>query len=346
MNKSIFTAILLTAGSLSQGYGGESDFQNFIRQVQLPSDGTEGTVWNVTVESSGEELSPLPINPNGARFELHTVKSNPLTGYLLDTKYVSSTVPVAVVQIRTEDPYETVPRTRADRPFNVEISVDGLVSGPDDPEALKKVKLLHHVQSFGEGGDGSNLNRTQATLLGQGFIDSNGDQVLQYLVNSVAGADRSKVRGEERFSVFSLEHPEVDVPESQLDSATVQIWPVADGTISGIAQGQLIDYQVPDVTIAVNDIYPNAQIYAQVYEGNQSLGTEGTVVSGSALIIEESVPQNRVLVVEDWDDVIPKDGVWTIELLTATPFGIDRLDWVTFNVDRVITVNGSVTTTE
>lgn len=38
------------------------------------------------------------------------------------------------------------------------------------------------------------------------------------------------------------------------------------------------------------------------------------------------------------------DGVWTMELLTSTPFGIDRLAHVTFTVDRTISVNGSVTT--
>jgi hypothetical protein len=33
-------------------------------------------------------------------------------------------------------------------------------------------------------------------------------------------------------------------------------------------------------------------------------------------------------------------------LLTTTPFGTDRLGWVTFNVDRTISVNGTVTTIE
>lgn len=335
-----FSAALL----FSVGHTSAQEYQNFIRQVQLPYDGSEGTVWNVPVESSGEDQSPLEINPGGARFELHTVNSNPFIGYLLDVKYVSAYTPVAEVQIRTEDPYETVPRTRADRPYNVEITINGLRNGVDDPDASKRVKVLHHVQSYGENGDGTGVNRDQAILLGQGYVESNGLQTLQYLVNSVPGANRAKIRGEERFSVFSLE--DYQAPESHLDSLYVQIWPVADGTISGIKAGDLIRFQAPPLTLAINDIYPDSQIYAQVYQGNPALGTEGTVVPGSALIINESVPQNRILTLDGWDQVLTADGVWTMELLTSTPFGIDRLAYVSFTVDRTISVNGSVTTIE
>ena len=343
----LFTAALLVSASAASGQSTQYGYQNFVRQVQLPQDGSPGVVWNVPVESAspdGGQLSPLEINPGGARFELHTVNSDPFIGYLLDTKYVGAYIPVAEVQIRTEDPYETVPRTRADRPFNVEITINGLRSGVDDPEPSKMVKVLHHVQSYGESGDGSGIDRDQAILLGQGFIDANGNRTLSYLVNSVPGANRAKIRGEERFSVFSLE--DYQAPESHLDSLYVQIWPVADGSVSGINNGDLIRFQAPALTLALNDLYPDSQTYAQVYQGNQSLGTEGTVIPGSAVIIKEPVPQNRILTLENWDDAITSDGVWTLELLTSTPFGIDRLAYVTFTVDRTISVNGSVTTIE
>jgi hypothetical protein len=35
-----------------------------------------------------------------------------------------------------------------------------------------------------------------------------------------------------------------------------------------------------------------------------------------------------------------------MELLTVTPFGVDRLDYVSFTLDRTIQFNGSVTTQE
>ncbi|MEM7014978.1 MAG: hypothetical protein AAF585_26255, partial [Verrucomicrobiota bacterium] len=108
MKPKLFTTLcalfLGCSGAIAQ------DFTNFIRQVQMPT----GVEWDATVENSGERLSLLPINPGGARFELWTVKSSPLTSYLLDTKYVGAYVPIAQVEIISEDPYELVPRTRAD----------------------------------------------------------------------------------------------------------------------------------------------------------------------------------------------------------------------------------------
>ena len=51
-----------------------------------------------------------------------------------------------------------------------------------------------------------------------------------------------------------------------------------------------------------------------------------------------------MLVLSDYDSSSTSDGIWTMEILTATPFGIDRLAHVTFEVDRTLKVNGMVTT--
>ena len=40
------------------------------------------------------------------------------------------------------------------------------------------------------------------------------------------------------------------------------------------------------------------------------------------------------------------DGRYTIEMLISTPFGIDRLAYVSFDVNRMIEVNGTFTTIE
>ena len=63
-------------------------------------------------------------------------------------------------------------------------------------------------------------------------------------------------------------------------------------------------------------------------------------------MINEPVPHDRTLVLGQWDALIDEDGPWTVEILTATPFGIDRLSQVTFNVNRSIQVQGTVTTLE
>ena len=344
MKNKFFNLVIIFLVTTTSLTWGQVTFQNFIRQIQTPSDGSAGATWDMQVAASGTAPSPLDINPSGARFELHTVKSSPITSYLLDTKYVSTYIPVADVQIITEDPYLTIPRTRADRPFTVEITMNGLLNGATDPEPSKKVSLLHHVQSYGAAGTGSGLDRSLATLSSQSFLTSNGKHTFIYAVNTVPGADRAKIRGEERFSIYSL--ADFQAPASQLDSLYVQIWPVATGTITGITNGQVVGFQTPTLTMTVNDIYPDAQIYLHAYQGAQNLGTEGVVLPGSAAVINEATPQNRVLTIDNWDSILTTNGAWTIELLTATPFGIDRLAWVSFTVDRTITIRGSVTTAE
>jgi hypothetical protein len=142
-------------------FGQAPAYTFFVRQVQMPTEAG----WDITVSQQGSQLSPLAINPFGARFELWAVKSSPLTSFLLDTTYVNSYVPVASVQIQTEDPYTVIPRTRADRPYFVSVTVNGLSSDPTAPEPARSVKLLRHAQAYGPNGDGSNLDRSLATLV-------------------------------------------------------------------------------------------------------------------------------------------------------------------------------------
>jgi hypothetical protein len=326
-------------------------YTNFIRQFQTPSN----VVWDASasVESEGSQPSDLAINPGGARFELWTVvNKTPPVSYLLDTAYVGTYVPVATVAIRSEDPYPTIRRTRADRPFYVDYTVSGLLSAATDPDASKAVNLLRHVQSYGVKGTGINLDRTQATLLSQATISSNGSQTLSYAVNSVPGADRSKVRGEERFSIFTFADVRssggvtYNIPPTQVSSHFIQIWPVADASITGIAQNQIFRFAMPPITVTLNDLYPSSNTYAQAYQGDPQLGRIGTVIPGSSLVIDDSLPNDRVLVMDGYDQVFDQDGRWTIEILTETPFGIDRLAHVSFQVDRTIQVNGSFTTIE
>jgi hypothetical protein len=336
-------AVSLCGGAVASAQS--SAYTNFIRQVQFPG----GISYDASVAASGSDSSQLAIDPGGARFELWTVHSTTLERYLLSSTYVSSYIPVATVVIRSEDNTAAIPRTRADRPFWVDATISGLLpSGDGVPEAATKVKFLRHVQSYGVGGTGIGIDRTQATLLSQTEIKQNGTQNLTFQITSVPGADRAKVRGEERFSVFSEEDSRdtYKVPESQIASQYIQVWPIADGSITGISQGQFIRYQLPQVTLTVNDLYPNSTTYAQVYKGTAQLGTIGRIVPGSAVTIKDSIPQNKVMVLDKYDEVFDSDGLWTMELLTVTPFGTDRLSYVTFNLDRTMKVNGTFVTIE
>ena len=320
-------------------------YTNFIRQVQQPS----GIIYDMSVASvspTGGTLSALAIEPGGARYELWTVASTtPVTNYLLATTYVSTYVPGATVAIRTGDTtYLTIPRTRCDQPFWVDVTITGLLTGATNPAASESVNLLHYVQSYGVGGTGVGIDRTQATLLTTASITTNGLQTLSYTLTAVPGTPLTKIRGEERFSVFSL--ADYQAPSTQLASQFVQIWPVTDGSITGITAGQTIRTAMPQVTFTLNDLYPSSRSYAQVYKGSPVLGTTGTLVPGSNLVISDTIPSSRVLLASNYDSIFDSDGVWTMELLTVTPFGTDRLAYVTFTLDRTIEVNGTVTTDE
>lgn len=326
-------------------------YTNFVRQVQMPSN----VIWDSTVVQAGEQFSALAINPGGARFELWTVKAEPLTAYLLDTRYVGTWVPQADVIIRTDDPtiYNGVPRTRADKGFVVDVIIEGLRTDlPEAPVASKSVKLLRHVQSYGAGGDGVGIDRTQASLISQVSLVNNAIHQLSYTGNLIPGTPRGKVRGEERFSVYSLE--DYQSPSSQIASRYVQIWPMSDGDISGIASNQVIRFAAPTVSFAYNDLYPDSRTWAQVYKGEAREGVQGAVVPGSWQPVFQGTPFTTTLTSQNYDNLLTSDGRWTMELVTETPFGIERvrkpgsndIAFVTFTVDRTIEVNSSVTTAE
>ena len=342
MKKHLYLSILCVSAACGiPAYSqGSANFTNFIRQVQLPT----MVQRDVGVPPSGTRLSELAIDPGGARFTLWTVQSSPLRSILLSERYVGGYIPIAEVVIRSEDMAGTNVRTIAGRPFWVDVTIGGLLSGANDPVPSKSVKFLRHAQSYGLKGNGQALDRTQATLISQSSLATNGTTTFTYLFNSLPGDDTTKVRGEERFSIYSL--ADYQAPESQLASQTIQIWPQADGTISGIANNQKIGFVVPPVTITFNDIYPNSTIYAQVYPGRQVLGTVGTMIPEASYISTSQVPMDYMFVPADWAKYLVSDGRWTMEIVTDTPWGQTRLAYKEFEVDRTIEFNGNISTSE
>ncbi len=320
---------------------------NFIRQVHQAT----GVQWDLTVSDSGSRQAYLPILVGGSRFELWTVESQSQKHYLLDVKFVDINLPKSVVRIVSEDPCTTVARTRADRPFRVEVTTNGILSALGLPLLSDIVVVYRHVQAYGKGErllglnlGGLNINPDQGHLISVGTITGNGKKVLEYPITAIPGPDRSKVMGEERFSVITLTN--LGSVLSPLAMSILQVWPVADGKIEGIKNGQMIQGALPEVTLTAHDLYPDSQTYAQVYPGNPRNGVAGTVVPGSAVVINHQVPQNRQVLLSNWDEVIPENGRWTLELLTRTPFGIDRLDAVTFDLQRALKVRGALSSVE
>lgn len=314
-------------------------YTNFIRQIQMPS----GVEWELgNIAANGERESGLSVADDGARFELWTIKSNPLTSYLLDSKFVGAYIPTAEVKIRSLDPYEIIPRTRADRPFWVDVKVTGLSSVVTAPLAARSVTLLHHVQTYGTG-VGDNLNRTLATLLTQSSITGVGERTFTYQVTSVPAADLTKARGEERFSIFSL--ADLLSPASQLSSQYIQIWPMSEGSISNLMEGSNHRAKLPTITVTGKDLYPGSYTYLQIYKGAPESNRVGEVVPSSVIVGDANKPSDGSRAVE-LDKYVNTDGTWTVELLTESPFDIVRLDRRTFTVSRSVQVNSLLGTME
>lgn len=341
--------------AFATSFAAEITYKNFIRQVNFPEDlGGVGVEYNpIESANSGEMLSPLPINTGYARFDLNTISSMG-QDWLLNSAYVGTyQIPKPIVTIISLDTSSEVPRTRVDFPFTVRIQVENIDSSPGMPEISKSVDLHHLVQSYGAGGDGLAIDREQAQEVSiwgtPRSLTSNGTIELRSLFNSIRTIDPSfsetKVRGEERFRVLSVDSKE-------LASATIQVWPVATGKIEGIKEGDNIKFRMPQLTLTLTDLYPKSTTYLQAYPGPWVEGKAGLVVPFPPLTLTESIPQNRTLLVQDYDNVLDRDGEWTFELLHSTPFdkveggGVLSLDHVTVNINRTLDVNAAITTSE
>ena len=308
-----------------------ANYTHFIRQVVMPY----AVQLDLVVEPSGQTVCPL-MSQTGSRFELWTVRQSPLTSYLLDVTFVSSQLPSASVTIRSEDPYPYLPRTRADRPFQVDLSVQGLVQEPQAPDSSKSVTLLKHVQPYQADGTFDQFDRFQASLLSESTITTNGTFTLDVLMHSIPGEDRTRIRGEQRFSILTASD-DLMAP-AELASRFIQIWPVARTGISGITDGQTIGPMVPSLTFVFDDLYPSSTTFALIYKGEPRPGATGRLVPGTLFLLNSATPQNRVATVSDYLPLFDSDGLWTLEVLTETPFGTDRMSAVTFTVEGTVTI--------
>jgi hypothetical protein len=379
-----FSRLLLAPLLMTQAYASVDDptWTNLIVQVQLPN-GTPYFLNNIA--ATGARYSPQPILPDGARFELHTIRSEPLTTFVLQSTYVGTYVPMANVVIDTEDPWgkelntdtftnvtfanpgfaaqRTVPlntpakirRTRADRPFKVYVTTSGILNGLTDPAPSKAVNFYHTIQSYGINGTGNPINRSQALNVTPALPQITTNAVHNPIIvnlTTVPGANRLKIRGEETYKIYSLEDtqdPANPIAPNELSSHIVQIWPMTDGTLSGISMDQEIRFSMPKVTFRYNDTYPGSNTFAQVYPGEVRNNVQGLIVPGSHKnnTSDPGVPENYTESTGgDFDRMFTNDGRYTMELLTVSPFDTIRLDYVSFTVHRTMQVNGSVTTIE
>lgn len=324
---------------------------DFIEQVDLES----GLVYQVYVpgpeepgSKNGTQLSPMPVGPSGSTYQLYAKGLDPdNTVYLLDEKYVAAYTPEAIIKISSEDPHPT-PRTRADEPFHVDISVKGLLApGEDVPEAALNVYVQEHTLNYDPKLNRAPVDGTAEEVLADDFFLVENGEFRRTGMTKLTSDIFFKERGEEIFRAYAL--PDTDLDWLQIASGRIQVWPIADVEIIGLDENVKITRSLPNLTINLTDLYPDSTTSVQIYKGSQALGTEGTQIEGSRISFNSIVPQSAQILVRNWDSYAKDDGEYTIEVITLTPFdgrAPERLAWLTFSVDRTISMKGSATTSE
>jgi hypothetical protein len=324
---------------------------NFIEQIDLAS----GLIYHVYVDGpaegeskSGKQLSPMPSGEAGSTYHLYSTGLAPdNTVYLLDEKYVAAYTPSSIISITSEDPHPT-PRTRADEPFTVDIKVDGLLEKtPETPKAALNVYIKQLSINYDPKLDRALAGGSDDELLTDDFFIVENAEIQRTGMTKLTSDTYFKERGEEVFRAYAL--PDSNLDWLQIASEKIQVWPIADVAISGITHGQKITRNLPNITIDLTDLYPESSTKVQIYKGAQALGTTGTIIDGSVVTFNSIVPQDSQIFVRNWDSYGTDDGIYTLEVITTTPFdnrAPERLAWVTFEVDRTIEFHGSITSSD
>lgn len=311
---------------------------NFIRQNQQET----GVVWDMPVESTGAASSALTLEEKGALFQLWSINQTTAREYLLDQKLVGTYLPKADVKITTLDPYTVVPRTRVDKPFTLEISVDGLLTGDGIPEAAGKVLLERHIQAYAEGEIALDPVKVASnTSHSTAIIAQNGKTTLKFPASSLTATDPTKASGEEHFIVHAL--ADSSIAQSQIASGKLQVWPVASGAILGIIPGKTYGVQTPTVTLKLNDLYPRSDTQFMLYEGSQIDSAGGTQLN--AFPWDSNAPKTTTITSNELDNAFEKNGTYTVALMSTTIYGTELLcEPITFTIDRTIRVNTMLVT--
>lgn len=362
-------ALVTVAAPSSTLFGAEEDWTIILLQRQIETGATQ----QVPVNTSGSRAALAPVPRGGSVFELWGL--NPDAGSdsttLVDSEVVSAFLPDGELSILTPDDHVSdIPRTRIDQGFTLNYEVSGLL--PNDPEAplaARSVLLDHKVanyapgfikgeDNFGLGNSNSNsggggllggllngVTELLSSLLGtetefaQRSIASNGSDQIVFQTANIPGGDIYSDAGIETFRLFAL--GDATTAQAQLAEAKVRVWPLAQASIQGVESGESYS-RIPEIKINLKSLYPESETWVQIYPGPQALGTEGIKLNESAIPWDDEVPLSTSLSFRNLDRLITEEGQWTIEVLTQTPFGVERLAWRSIAVGRTLRVRGNI----
>lgn len=339
---SIMTATVAVAGA--------SEFTSSVVQVNTFTD----PVSNVTRETSAmiadigaSDSSPAPASIMG-RTVFQLVADEVLTQaeiesgeeperIVLDEDTVASYLADGTVSIigPADDPFNTsknpnvAPRTKYGEGYTVVFETTGLENpaevqedGTRWPFAATNLK----VQLTVEDNNDSSKDKFFETEL-----DKNGTDTLPTSVNS----DDSTTFGRETYRIFL--RPDADNPkESELDSASIVVFPRESGSVSGITAGETYEV-VPEINVDVQNMYPDGRVFLRV----TGPGLEEPLRHGFRRNTE-GIPKSHQFELKDLDRLLEDDGRYFIDLRYADHFGRRSLigGRMPFTLQRVIRVRG------
>ncbi len=319
---------------------------DFIRQIQTVSG--QSVIYDIPISNDQGSVNSKPLAAESAIFQLYTSTTTNGTTTLkkLDEKTVATFLPVVTATILSEDPYYP-PRTRADKPYGVRITVANMQpESASVPDYAKKVQVARSYKLYDPATYAATT--TTGTYADSSVLRANGTFTDNAILQRLPVTTPTKAVGEESFTLYL--HPDLAAPQSELAKATVQIWPVATATINNIEEGKTYKWIPQDGNVVVNDIYPGSAIYAQIYKGPYVVGTTGTPLPETVVNYAGGyLPQKAQLPLTGLDSQMKEDGQYTVEFLTITPFNNrapEILTHVTFSIKRSIEVRGAVTSME
>jgi len=227
-----------------------------------------------------------------------------------------------------------------------------------------------------------NLDDATPVFTNEYLITDNGEMVFRFPVTSLPGDDLTRVEGQEVFTLSDYaahsnnghgnnvdgvdssnpgrgrggpngrEDPSGSVDDEKkgagtignsVESALVQIWPIAEAAFTGIDPAGKYS-EVPPVGVSLADLYPDSTTRVRVYAGPPASNPEGAQeISNSYVVIEDSIPQNRTVTLEEIESLFETSGSYTLEVLHRTPFGTDILtQFFPLQIDFSIRVRGTL----
>jgi hypothetical protein len=251
------------------------------------------------------------------------------------------------LQVGSQDPH-TPPRTRADKPFSLTFIVSHLSELVDAPEYAKTVELVRNYQLY----DPATRTASADPSASGGYQDyfeffGNGTYYQGEVYHQLPVASSTAGQGKETYVAYT--RPDSSGRQYQLGAAAVEIWPVARAVFKNITEGAKYTSLPASSLVELTDLYPLSSTYVQIYKGKPNLGTQGTVLQSSVRTYDTAVPQNSVASLNELDETITDDGVYTIEVLTVTPFNDrapERIGYISIEIDRTIEIRAGMTTTE